>query len=210
MWWAHAGMPGATWGGASAGLRSTRLTSGSFLRNVFRGRFQYQPPVARKDLQVSSTSHGQVLQDEYRWMHKRSMETKWYMGKEYRFTESYFAQKQVQRLAAEYLSELRAAESVTIEGCPELAYGYFYYSRERKGKNFPQYFRKEATSARFEEATAPEELVLDINEEGQGHKFISVSSFELSPSQELISFSKDVEGNEEYSVGAAAPPAPLA
>lgn len=155
--------------------------------------------MARKDPHVSSTSHGQVLQDDYRWMHALSMETKWYMGKEYRFTEAYFAQRDVQRLSGQYLAELRAAEAVTIEGCPELAYGYFYYSRERKGKNFPQYFRKKATSARFEDTTAPEELVLDINEEGRGHKFISVSSFELSPSQELISFSKDVEGNEEYS-----------
>jgi len=169
------------------------------LGSLFTGKFEYNPPVAHKDPQVSSTSHGQVLHDDYRWMHTLSMETKWYMGKEARFLNRYFGQSALKERKELFLQELQAAESVTVEGCPERAYGYFYYTREKKGKNFPQYLRKKATAEHFQECTAPEELVLDINEEGKGNKFIAVSAFELSPSQELISFAKDVEGNEQYS-----------
>jgi oligopeptidase B len=45
-----------------------------------------------------------------------------------------------------------------------------------------------------------EEVILDVNELAKGKKFTRISALSISPSQKLLSYSVDFEGNEQYTV----------
>ena len=61
--------------------------------------------------------------------------------------------------------EMLARIKETDESVPYRRHGYWYYQREVEGKQYPIYCRRKGTME------APEEVLLDVNELAEGHKF---------------------------------------
>jgi len=72
--------------------------------------------------------------------------------------------------------------------------GHFYYTRTVEGKQYPIYCRKQGS------LTAPEEILLDLNELAKGQKFMSVGSFAPSDDGTLLAYSTDNTGYRQYTL----------
>jgi oligopeptidase B len=71
---------------------------------------------------------------------------------------------------------------------------YYYYSRTEEGKQYPIQCRKKNV------ADAKEEVLLDLNELGQGKKFASLGVFVVSDDQNLLAYTIDYVGYRQFSL----------
>lgn len=70
--------------------------------------------------------------------------------------------------------------------------GYWYWSESKKGQQFPLYWR------RADRPDASPELLLDCNEQAQGHAFYQLGGYEVSPDNRLIALVEDYVGRHQY------------
>ncbi len=82
---------------------------------------------------------------------------------------------------------------------------YFYYTRTEKGKQYPVYCRKTVGNSEIlrcaqDDNGGVEEILLDMNELAKGHGYFRLGAFRVSPSQQLLAYSTDVTGAEEYTL----------
>jgi oligopeptidase B len=71
---------------------------------------------------------------------------------------------------------------------------YFYYSRTIEGQQYPVYCRRHLT------LSAPEEVVLDLNELAKGQAFMSLGSYQPSDDGTLLAFSTDHTGYRQFTL----------
>lgn len=71
---------------------------------------------------------------------------------------------------------------------------YFYYTRTEKGKQYSIYCRKKGN------LEAAEEITLDQNELAAKYQYFRLGAFSVSPDQNLLAFSIDTTGAEEFSL----------
>jgi oligopeptidase B len=71
---------------------------------------------------------------------------------------------------------------------------YFYYSRTEEGKQYPIQCRKRGS------LDGKEEVLLDLNELGQGKKFAGLGAFEVSDDQNLLAYTIDYVGYRQFSL----------
>jgi oligopeptidase B len=71
---------------------------------------------------------------------------------------------------------------------------YFYYTRTEEDKDYTIYCRKLGS------ISAPEEIVLDVNELAKDQKYTSIGSFSISPDHKLMAYSVDFTGGEKYTL----------
>ncbi|MGC1297445.1 MAG: S9 family peptidase, partial [Alloacidobacterium sp.] len=80
----------------------------------------------------------------------------------------------------------------TDTSVPYRKHGYWYYSRTEEGKQYPVLCRKK------EMLTAPEEVMLDMNELAKGEKFMSLGAVQVSDDSNLLAFTTDNVGFRQY------------
>jgi oligopeptidase B len=73
---------------------------------------------------------------------------------------------------------------------------YLYFSRVQKGAQYPVYLRKKAEAEGA--SSAPEEVVLDLNELARGKTFVSVAALEISDDETEIAYREDTAGFRQY------------
>lgn len=74
-----------------------------------------------------------------------------------------------------------------------------YYRRFKEGQDYHSYWRKlTIKSNNSEETEELEEELLDVNTLAKGKPQCDVSSFDISPSQKLMSWGVDYDGSEKY------------
>jgi oligopeptidase B len=78
---------------------------------------------------------------------------------------------------------------------PENTDHHQYYSRNWKGKQYKSYHRKSLMTD-----DADEELLLDENELVTGHDYLKLGVFKISPNEEYLAYSVDLNGSEEFSL----------
>src|SRR5262249_12302408 len=83
--------------------------------------------------------------------------------------------------------------------------GYFYYTRTVEGLQYPIHCRKSARGAARDDltgqtATAPEEVILDLNELGKDQKFIGLGATEVSDDGRMLAYSLDLTGFRQYTL----------
>ena len=120
------------------------------------------------------TQHGQTRIDNYYWMRDRSdPEVLKYLHAENDYLEEIMGHtKSLQEtLYAEMKRRLKETDSTV----PEKRGGYFYYSRNEEGKQYPIYCRKKGS------LDSPEEILLDQNTLAEGKSFCSVGALTVSP-----------------------------
>jgi oligopeptidase B len=72
--------------------------------------------------------------------------------------------------------------------------GYYYYSRTQEGKQYSIQCRKKGN------LDAPEEVLLDLNELAQGHKFLALGVLAVSDDDNRLAFSIDTTGFRQYTM----------
>ena len=90
--------------------------------------------------------------------------------------------------------EMRSRIKEDDESVPYRYNGYWYYSRFQQGKEYPIYLRRE------DAPDAVEEVLFDVNEMAEGHKFYQFAEFSVSGDNQWASFSVDTRGRRMYSL----------
>jgi oligopeptidase B len=139
------------------------------------------------------TQHGITRNDEYYWMREREdPEVKKYLEAENEYLDTVLSH--IKPLQETLFQEMKNRIKEEDSSVPEKFKDYLYYTRTEAGKQYPIYCRKK------DEPNATEEILLDQNVLAEGHEFCSVSAFSISPDQNKLAYSLDVEGSEVYTI----------
>ena len=150
------------------------------------------PPVAKQAPKVD-TLFGTVMIDNYYWLReKTNAEVIDYLKAENAYTDSMTAT--TTGLQEKIYNEMIGRIKETDLSLPVFRDGYYYYSRDEKGKQYKIYCRKKGS------LDAAEEIILDGNQLGEGKNFSSIGGMMVSPNQQLLAYAWDTAGNEIYSI----------
>ena len=158
--------------------------------SLHAGPVAVAPPVADKKPHFTVT-HGDTLQDDYFWMREKSNpEVVHYLEAENAYADA--VMDPTRPLQESLYQEMLGRIKETDENVPYKHGAYFYYSRTEQGKQYPIQCRRKGST------DAPEEIVLDMNEMGKGHAFISIGDMEASDDGNYVAFSTDTTGFRQY------------
>jgi oligopeptidase B len=150
------------------------------------------PPVAKK-IPRTSNVHGTTLSDDYFWMRdKKNPEVISYLEAENAYTAAMTQPTAAlqERLYKEMLSRIKETDT----NVPYALGGYLYYTRTEQGKQYPVYARRKGVM------TAPEQVLLDLNEMSKGQSFMAVGEFDVTRDANLLAYSTDSTGFREYTL----------
>ncbi|MDN3694139.1 S9 family peptidase [Chryseobacterium tructae] len=154
-------------------------------------------PVAEKQEHIREI-HGDKVNDPYYWMidyfkkGKDSSKVVDYLKAE----NTYWAgmMKDTEPFREKLFQEMKARIKEKDESVPVFKNGYFYYTRTEAGKQYFKYCRKK------DSLTAPEELLLDVDKQAEGHSYYSASGFSISPDNTKMIFGVDNVSRRQYSL----------
>lgn len=153
------------------------------------------PPVA--DINpYSRTLHGDTVVDNYYWMidyFKKgpdSSKVVKYLEAENKYLDTMMSGTKdfQQKLFTEMKSRIKEKD----ESVPVFKNGYYYYTRTETGKQYFKYCRKKGS------LTAPEEILLDIDEMAKGHPYYSAAGFNISKDNKLLAYGTDTVSRRQY------------
>ncbi len=151
-----------------------------------------KPPVA-KIVPKQLEKHGNVRTDNYYWLRERdNPEVIAYLKAENEYTQAMTAH--TKELEEKIFGEFKARIRQTDISVPYLDNGYYYYQRTQEGKDYPVYCRRKGS------LDAAEEVVLDVNEVGAGHKFCSVQRPDISTDTKIAAYAVDTVGRRFYTI----------
>ncbi|MES2317943.1 MAG: S9 family peptidase [Pseudomonadota bacterium] len=154
------------------------------------------PPVAAKST-WTETRHGEVVSDDYRWMHKKEKpEVIAHLNAENAYTEAMTAD--IAPLADKLYAEIKGRMQEVDLSVPTRRGDYFYYTRFEAGKQYPINARRRAAAGMVYDEKASEEILLDQNELAAGQKFFAVNAFAVSPDNSMLLYSTDTTGYRQY------------
>ena len=151
-----------------------------------------QPPVAPV-IGHRETRYGTTVVDNYFWLRDKSNpEVIRYLEQENAYTEAMTKPLKPfeDALYTEILSHIKQTD-LTV---PVRRGDYYYYSRTEEGKQYPIHCRKKGS------LEAKEEALLDLNELGQGRKFVGLGTFLVSDDQNLLAYTIDYVGYRQFSL----------
>src|SRR5205085_9417757 len=102
--------------------------------------------------------------------------------------------KPTERLQEKLYKEMLSRIKETDTNVPYPLGGYLYYTRTEQGKQYATYARRKG------QMSAPEEVLLDLNEMVKGHPFMAVGEFDVSADTNLLAYSTDSTGYREYTL----------
>jgi oligopeptidase B len=150
------------------------------------------PPVAKK-IPHTTNVHGTTLQDDYFWMRdKKNPEVISYLQAENAYTAAFM--KPTEALQEKLYKEMLSRIKETDTQVPYALGGYLYYTRTEQGKQYPTFARRRGAMS------APEEVLLDLNEMAKGRSFMSVGEFDVSADTNMLAYSTDETGYREYTL----------
>lgn len=150
------------------------------------------PPVAPRRPHTASI-HGEERIDEYHWLRdKDSPEVLAYLRAENAYTKAMMRPSDpFQRvLYREMLGRIKETDM----GVPVRENGWYYYARTVKGKQYPIHCRRRGS------LRAREHVILDLNALAEGHRYLGLGAFDVSPDARLLAYSTDYTGFREYTL----------
>jgi oligopeptidase B len=151
-----------------------------------------QPPVAPV-IEHRETRYGTTVVDNYFWLREKSNpEVIKYLEKENTYTEA--MTKSLKPFEDALYTEMLSHVKQTDLSVPVRRGDYYYYSRTEEGKQYPIQCRKKGS------LEAKEEVLLDLNQLGQGKKFAGLGAFEVSDDQNLLAYTIDYVGYRQFSL----------
>ncbi|HEX4545325.1 MAG TPA: S9 family peptidase [Candidatus Acidoferrum sp.] len=151
-----------------------------------------KPPMARRE-PVEHVLHGDRRVDHYAWLrHKENPEVIAYLESENAYTGT--ALKPTEPFQEKLYQEMLGRILQTDLSVPYRLRGYQYFTRTEEGKQYAVHGR------RRDSGDAPDELLLDLNQLAEGHSFLGLGSFEVSPDNHLLAYSADTTGFRQYTL----------
>ncbi len=152
-----------------------------------------RPPVAKKTPK-KLVKHRHVRIDNYYWLNERdNPEVLDYLKAENKYTEKVFQEPtktQQETIYHEIIGRIPQKERTA----PYFCNGYWYYTRYEKGKEYPVYCRKK------EKKSAPEEVMLNVNEMAEGFSYFDINNWEVSPDNKILAYSVDAVSRRQYTL----------
>jgi oligopeptidase B len=150
------------------------------------------PPVAEKHPK-SLITHGDERIDNYFWLRdSQNPQTIAYLEAENAYTEAMM--QHTETLQANLYNEMLARIKETDLSVPYQQGDYYYYSRTETDKSYPIHCRKKGSLEN------EEEILLDQNQLAEGHEYFSLGTFKVSPNHQILAYSIDTKGSEQYTL----------
>jgi oligopeptidase B len=131
------------------------------------------------------------VDDPWAWLLDRDdPDTVDYLTAENAFTEQWFAPHAA--LRETLFGEIKGRILETDLSVPVRKGEWWYVTRTEEGRNYAIHCRGRSAE------TATEAVTLDENAEADGHDYFAVGAFDVSPSHDLLAWSSDTAGSEEY------------
>jgi oligopeptidase B len=151
-----------------------------------------RPPVAER-IPHPTTMHGETRPDDYFWLRYRNdPRVIAHLEAENAYTDA--AMAHTQELQESLYAEMLARIKQTDLSVPYRKGGWFYYSRTEEGRQYGIFCRREGSME------APEQVVLDVNALAEGHTFMAVGDFEVSPDGRWLAYTTDPTGYRQYAL----------
>ena len=148
------------------------------------------PPVAKK-VPVTTTRFGDTRVDDYAWLRgKEDPEVLAHLKAENAYAEA--ATRHLEGFRGKLYKEMLSRIKETDESVPYRYRGWWYYSREVEGLQYPILCRRKGS------LESPEEVMLDVNELAKGRAYTGVDFFEVSPDGNYLAYAADFTGYREY------------
>jgi oligopeptidase B len=148
------------------------------------------PPVARK-VPHTTQIHGYTLRDDYFWLRERAdPAVTAYLEAENAYTED--VMRPTRTLQQTLYNEILGRIKQTDLSVPSRIGEHFYYSRTEEGKQYPIMCRRQGSMA------GPEEVLLDLNQLAEGHKFLGLGAYRVSDDANWLAYSLDTTGYRQY------------
>jgi oligopeptidase B len=133
------------------------------------------------------------IDDPWAWLRDRNdPDTVAYLQAENAYSSAWFAEHD--DLVEAIFGEIKSRIQETDVTAPIKDGEWWYTSRTEEGRNYPIHCRGRSL------AGAGADVLLDENLEAEGQDFFSVDAFDVSPNQQLLAWSADVEGGEKYTL----------
>ena len=136
---------------------------------------------------------GESVVDEFGWLRDReNPETLAYLAAENAYAESVLAP--LLPLRDTVFDEIVSRTQLSDMSPPAKRDEWWYASRTEEGLQYPVFVRMHGA------ADADEEVILDANELADGHGYLSLGNFEVSPDHRLLAYSVDTDGSESFTL----------
>ena len=150
------------------------------------------PPVAPR-IDHREIRHDTTVVDPYFWLREKSNpKVPEYLEAENAYTAA--VTKHLQPFADSLYKEMLSHVKQTDLDVPVRRGEWLYYSRTEEGKQYPIRCRKKASME------APEQVMLDLNQLGEGRKFVGLGTLVVSDDQNWAAYSLDYSGFRQYSL----------
>lgn len=149
-----------------------------------------KPPMAEKKTKTTNI-HGETLVDDFFWLREKTNPAVMsHLQAENNYAETMM--KPTAALQEKLYTEMVSHIKQTDTNVPYRRGDYFYYTRTVEGKQYPIFCRQKGST------TAPEEILIDVNELAQGQKFMSIGAFLPSDDGNLLAYATDNTGYRQY------------
>jgi oligopeptidase B len=148
------------------------------------------PPIAPRRPTVLE-AHGDSRVDPYYWLRERdNPQVMAYLEAENAYADIVLASTAPlqERLYREIVGRIQETDT----SAPTFYKGWWTYTRTVEGLDYDIYCR------RRDSMEAPEEVILDGNELGQGHDYFDLGYVEHSPDENLLAYAVDTDGSERH------------
>lgn len=152
-------------------------------------------PIADKKQHLRNI-HNDKVNDPYYWMidyfkkGKDSTEVVDYLKSENSYWEGMM--KDTEPFRENLFKEMKARIKEKDESVPVFKKGYYYYTRTETGKQYFKYCRKK------DNLSAPEEILLDVDQLAEGHAYYSAAGFSISPDNSKMIYGVDDVSRRQY------------
>ena len=159
------------------------------------------PPVAQRIPHVVKSPHGDRV-DEYYWMRDDDPRSKRpeiieHLNAENAYADAMLAH--VKPLQDQLVTEMRARIKEDDSSVPAYDNGYWYWRRFDAGAEYPILLRKRGGPV-APDASAPEEVVLDIPQLARPHAYYNIGATAVSPDNRWLAYAEDTVGRRIYTL----------
>jgi oligopeptidase B len=152
-------------------------------------RAALMPPVPAKIL-YTFNEHGSTRADFYKWLdNPNDSNVIKHLHAENAYVEAYM--KPTEKLQKKIYDELVERIEQKYESLPVQDNGYWYYIRFEEGKQYPIHCRRKT------DLSAPEEIMLDVNELAKGHQIFLIRGRAISRDNNWVAFGSDTTGGRK-------------
>ena len=164
----------------------------TIIHSLFAGAEDIKPPVAEIIPKLDIMQDEQRT-DNYFWLRDKSNpKVIEYLEAENRYTEA--VMKHTEPFQEQLYQELLGRIKETDLTVPEKLDDYFYYTRTETGKQYRIYCRKQGS------LDAAEEILLDGNSLAEGHDYMAIGAYEVSPNHQLLAYAINTTGDEKFTL----------